>query len=195
MSFSKETEQKIARFAREQSWNYLDEAEMTYLEKLRKKAGKAGDKIGQKMARFKHNSDQAEEARDDLFLYMNDYMNDLISQGMPEEEAFEKAKAELATSGGGGGDDRHAEFHERMRRYYENLDPSVYESVGVLYGGFLFLGIAAGALIGFIAGGALPGLHQNGWAYTLIGTGVGAFAGIGIGLISHAIIITTAKKK
>ena len=193
MSFSKETERKIARFAREQSLHYLDEAEMTYLEKLREKAGRARGKFDRKIARFRSNSDQAREASSDLFLYMSDYMNDLISQGLSEQDAYEKASTELA-SGEGGESDHHADFHGRIQHYYDNLAPEQYEMVGVFYGGLLFLGLAIGALIGFISGGALPGFHGEGWIYTLIGTGAGAVIGIGLGLLSHGIIVGTRKK-
>jgi len=188
MNFSKETERKIDQFAKEQSQFYLEESEMTYLEKLRRKAGQTKRKLDRKLARFRSSSEQALEARNDMFLYMSDYMNDLISRGLSEEEAFEKASAELRASGEGTETDPHADFHDRIQQYYLTRDPADYEAIGVFYGGFLFLGIAAGALIGFIAGGALPGFRLDGWIYTLIGTGVGVIAGIGLGLISHAIL-------
>jgi len=190
MNFSKETERKIDQFAKEQSQLYLEESEMTYLEKLRRKAGQTKSKLNRKLARFRSSSEQAMEARNDMFLYMTDYMNDLISKGLSEEEAFEKARVELAVSRENGKTDPHADFHERIQQYYLSKDPANYEAIGVFYGGFLFLGIAAGALIGFIAGGALPGFRQDGWIYTLIGIGIGVIAGIGLGLISHAIIAT-----
>ena len=39
MSFSREIQERINRFSKEQSQNYLQDAEMTYMEKLRKKSG------------------------------------------------------------------------------------------------------------------------------------------------------------
>ena len=42
MTFSQEIKDKMVQFAKEQSQYYLDEAEMTYLEKLRWKPGKPG---------------------------------------------------------------------------------------------------------------------------------------------------------
>ncbi|NWL88502.1 hypothetical protein DMN77_13075 [Paenibacillus sp. 79R4] len=185
MSFSNETLRKIDQFAKEQAQHYLEEAEMTYLEKLRAKTNQTKHKIGRKLARFKSSSDQAQEARNDMILYMSDYMSDLISQGLSEEEAFEKARDKLAASGDS---DFQADLHERFRQYYENRDPADYEAVGLFYGGFLFLGVAIGSLIGFLTSGGVPAFMQNGWIYTLIGTGVGAIIGIGLGEISHALI-------
>lgn len=44
MSFNHEIQQRINQFAEEQAQHYLEEAEMTYLEKLRKKPGRPGTK-------------------------------------------------------------------------------------------------------------------------------------------------------
>jgi len=195
MNFSKETQRKIDLFAKEQSQLYLEESEMTYLEKLRRKAGQTKSKLDRKLARFRRSSEQAQEARNDMFLYMSDYMNDLISQGLSEEDAFEKASTELAASRQNDNTDLHADFHERIRQYYLTKDPADYEAVGLFYAGFLFLGIVVGGLIGFGKGGALSGFtSQQGWIYTLIGVGVGIFAGMGLGLISNAIIATIKRK-
>ena len=96
-----------------------------------------------------------------------------------------KARDKLAASGDS---DFQADLHERFRQYYENRDPADYEAVGLFYGGFLFLGVAIGSLIGFLSSGGVPAFMQNGWIYTLVGTGVGAIIGIGLGEISHALI-------
>jgi len=195
MNFSKETQRKIDLFAKEQSQLYLEESEMTYLEKLRRKAGQTKRKLDHKLARFRGSSEQAQEARNDMFLYMSDYMDDLISQGLSEEEAFEKASAELTASRQNNNNDLHADFHERIRQYYLAKDPADYEAVGLFYAGFLFLGMVVGGLIGFGKGGSLSGFtEQQGWIYTLIGVGVGIFAGIGLGLISNAIIAVMKRK-
>lgn len=191
MSFSNETNQKINQFAKEQAQNYLEEAQMTYLEKLRAKTSQTKRKIGRKLARFRGSSDQALEARNDMILYMSDYMNDLISQGLSEQEAFDKAKEELSAPGNS---DFQADLHERFSQYYENRDPADYEAIGLLYAGFLFLGIAIGALIGFLASGGVPAFLQEGWIYTLVGTGVGTFIGLGLGELGHAILISVKRK-
>ncbi len=191
MNFSNETKQKINQFAKEQSQNYLEEAEMTYLEILRAKTNQTKHKITRKLARFKGSSDQAMEARNDMILYMSDYMNDLMSKGFSEEEAFEKAKEELAATG-------NSEFQtglqERISQYYVERDPAEYETIGLMYAGFLFLGIAIGALAGFLASGGVPAFSGEGWIYTLVGTGVGLFIGLGLGEISHGIIVAMKRK-
>lgn len=191
MSFSHETRQKINQFAKEQAQHYLEEAEMTYMEKLRKKTGQTKRKIGKKLARFKGSSEQGREAQNDMILYMSDYMNDLMSKGFSEQEAFEKAKEELSTSGDSS---LHADLQERFRQYYEYRDPADYEAIGLFYGGFLFLGIAVGTLIGFITSGGVPAFLQNGWIYTLVGTGAGGVIGLGLGQISNAIVVAMKRK-
>lgn len=191
MSFSHETRQRINQFAREQAQRYLQEAEMTYMEKLRKKTGQAKEKLEKKLARFKGSSEQGREAQNDLIVYMSDYMNDLMSQGLSEQEAFEKAKEELTSHGDS---DIHVELHERLRQYYENLNPADYEAVGLFYGGFMFLGIAVGTLTGFITSGGVPAFLEDGWIYTLVGTGAGIVTGLGLGLISNALVVARNRR-
>lgn len=191
MSYSHEIQQKINRFAKEQAQLYLEEAEMTYLEKLRRKTGQTKREIGRKLARFKGSSEQGREAQNDMILYMSDYISDLISQGLSEQDAFERAKEELSASGDS---NRHAELHDRLRQYYENLGPEYVEAVGLLYGGFLFIGIVAGTLVGYVTSGGRPEFLSGGWIDTLIGTGAGAFLGIALGLISNAIVVVTKRK-
>ena len=122
-----------------------------------------------------------------MILYMSDYMNDLVSQGLSEQEAFEKAKEKLSTSGDS---DLHADLHARFRQYYENRDPADYEAVGLFYGGFVFLGIAIGSLVGFLTSGGVPAFLQDGWIYTLVGT----IIGMGLGQISHAIVVSMKRR-
>jgi hypothetical protein len=191
MSFSLETQQRIEQFAREQSQHYLEKAEMTYLEKLRKKSGQTKRKIGRKLARFKSRSEQGREAQNDMLLYMSDYMEDLMSKGLSEQEALEKAKEELAASSES---DRHADLRERFYQYYGDRDPADYEAAGLLYGGFLILGVAAGALVGYALSGGRQEFLNSGWVDTLIGAGAGALLGIGLGLISNAIIVAIKRK-
>lgn len=186
MSFSQETQKKINQFAKEQSQYYLEEAEMTYMEKLRKKAARTKQKANAKLARFRSSSDQAREAHNDLLIYMSDYMNDLTLKGLSEEDAFEKAKEELSAS------DKcnlHADFHERIRQYYETRDPADYESVGLLYGGITIICMVVGSLTGYLTGGGRLEFLNGGWIDTLIGTGAGLLIGAGIGQICNAVSV------
>lgn len=191
MSFSRETQEKIKRFAKEQSQNYLEEAEMTYMEKLRRKSGQTKDKIGRKLSRFKGHSDKGLEAQNDMVLYMSDHMNDLMSQGLTEQEAFEKASEAMKQ---GSGSEQSANFNERLRQYIENRDLAAQEVIGVFYGGLMFIGMAAGGLIGYLAGGGRIAFLSGGWIDTVIGVGVGLFVGLGLGLISHGIIAMINRK-
>ena len=190
MSFSHETQESISQFAKEQSRHYLNAAEMTHMEKLRKKAGQTKQKFGIKLSRFKGVSSHTLEAQNDMVLFMSDYMEDLILRGLSEQQALEKAKEELAASG---------EFNlnvglqERFQQYYENQDPANLEAVGLFYGGFLFAGVIIGALIGYIVSGGRQEFLNGGWIDTLVGTGAGALLGIGLGEICHAVI--TVKRK
>lgn len=191
MSFSREVQEKMNQFAQEQSQHYLDEAEMTYMEKLRRKTGQAKNKLLKKLAKFKNRSETSLEAQNDMIIYMSDYMNDLIAGGLSEREALERAKADLAFRSETA---RSSDLQERFERYFENRDPVDYEAIGLFYAGFLFLGSAIGALVGFLGSGGRGNFLAGGWIDTLTGVVVGAVIGIGMGLISNA-IITLKKKK
>nr|WP_150960597.1 hypothetical protein [Aneurinibacillus sp. XH2] len=199
MSFSREVQEKMNQFAQEQSQHYLDEAEMTYMGKLRRKTGQAKNKLLKKLAKFKNRSETSLEAQNDMIIYMSDYMiiymsdymNDLIAGGLSEREALERAKADLAFRSETA---RSSDLQERFERYFENRDPADYEAIGLFYAGFLFLGSAIGALVGFLGSGGRGNFLAGGWIDTLTGVVVGAVIGIGMGLISNA-IITLKKKK
>ncbi|MBO0470277.1 hypothetical protein JZO66_06950 [Enterococcus sp. DIV0242_7C1] len=190
MTINHEIQQKIKQFAKEQSTLYLDDAEMTYMEKLRRKAGKSREKIGTKISRFKNTSDKSREMQDDMILYMNDYISDLIANGMSEEEAFEKASDALRFSSQ---TDQSDELQERFAQYYAAIDPADHEIIGLFYGGFAVLGLTIGALVGFLASGGVPEFMHTGWIYTLIGILAGVLIGTGFGLIANAILTPKSK--
>lgn len=192
MKISLETKQKIEQFAEEQSKQYLDEAEMTYLEKLRLKTGEAKNKLNKKRIRLRSNSEQGLEAQNDMILYMHDYIEDLLTQGLSEEEAFLKAKQEMAFASGSV---HEASLNERFEACYKGSDPSGYEAVGLLYAGFVMLGLVFGGLIGFFAGGGRAGFLAGGWIDTLIGGGVGLLTGVSFGLISNAAVDLIKNKR
>lgn len=191
MSFSYEIKQKINQFAKEQSQNYLEEAEMTYMEKLRQKTGQTKSRIIKKLSKFKSHSDTSLEAQNDMILYMSDYMNDLIAEGLSEQEAFERAKEELKFRSE---TPKSADLQDRFAVYYENRDPADYEAVGLFYAGFIFFGTSIGALVGFLGSGGREMFPSGGWIDTLIGTIAGIIIGMGLGLISNAIIVLKNKR-
>jgi hypothetical protein len=191
MTINSDTQQKIKQFSKEQAELYLNDAEMTYMEKLRRKAGKNREKVGQKLARFKNTSDKGQEIQDDMILYMNDYIADLIAGGMQEQEAFEKASTELRFASQ---TDQSDELQERFAQYYATMDPADYEIIGLFYGGFAVLGMTIGALVGFLASGGVPAFTHTGWIYTLIGILAGVLIGTGCGLIANAILTPRSRK-
>lgn len=192
MSFRRETLDQIRKFAKEQSQHYLDEAEMTYMERLRRKTGQTRDKIMSKLAKFKGRSETALEAQNDMILYMSDYMKDLMAEGLSEQEAFERAKKDLEFRSDSA---KSADLQDRFAAYYENLDPADHEAVGLFYAGFLFFGVAVGGLTGFLGGGGREAFLSGGWVDTLIGIAVGGTIGIGCGLISNAVIALNRRNK
>jgi len=221
MTISEETKKRIEDFSREQSRFYLDRAHMTYWEKLQDKAEKTQRKVADKAAQFKFRSQQSEEAQGDLMLYMNDFVEDLLSQGVPEEEAFERARRELACdSGTNAALDLQDLYAEKMLGF-EPLDSHANEAagflddtgaprshgkqgavartlisgmiIGLLFASFTILGVIIGALIGFLGSGGIPTFLAGGWIATIIGLVVGAVIGIGLALLGMAIVIAARR--
>ncbi|HHY39810.1 MAG TPA: hypothetical protein GX502_01010 [Syntrophaceticus sp.] len=190
MNLSDEIMEEIKRFAKEQSQYYLEEAEMTYLEKLRLKTGQIKNSFTAKLAKLKSRSDLSIEAQSDMILYICDYMKDLMEQGLSEQEAFERAKEEFRFRSNTA---KSADLQERFAEYYKNRNPADYEAIGLFYAGFLFFGLAIGTLIGFLDSGGRDMFLYGGWIDTLIGLVFGGVIGLGSGLISHAIIVLKNK--
>ena len=182
MSISNETKQKINKFAEEQTQNYLEHSEMTYMEQLRRKSSRTKNNIGAKLAKFKAHSKKGEEVRDDMVLYMSDYINDLISQGMSEKEAFEKASAEMKEAGKSESAQQ-SDLHDKIKEYYAGKSPAEYDSEGLIYGGFATIGLAVGGLIGYLISGGRAEFLNVGWIDMLIGAGCGAVLGTGIAML------------
>lgn len=190
MNFSDEMKGKIKQFAKEQSQFYLEEAEMTYLEKLKYKTGQMKGKVTAKLSKLKSQSNMSIEAQNDMMLYMSDYMKDLMEQGLSEQAAFERAKEELQYRSE---TTESAQLQKRFAEYYENLDSAQFEAVGLFYAGFMFFGVSIGALIGFLGSGGKEMFFTGGWIDTLIGVITGGIIGIGLGLISNAMILLKKK--
>lgn len=185
MGLSPEMKEKITQFAKEQAPHYLEEAEMTYMEKLRQKAGQARNKIVTKLAKLKNRSQASFEAQNYMMLYMSDYMKDLMAEGLSEQEAFERAKVDLTFRSDTA---KSADLQARFAAYIENRDPADYEAIGLFYAGFMFFGVSVGALAGFLGGGGREMFLSGGWIDTVIGTIVGGTIGMGSGLISNGLI-------
>ena len=68
------------------------------------------------------------------------------------------------------------------------------ETEGLIYGGFIIIGIAAGALSGYICGGGHKKFLSGGWADTFAGSIAGLMIGIGLGKIVNAVLHITCNK-
>ena len=65
------------------------------------------------------------------------------------------------------------------------------ETEGLIYGGFIIIGIAAGALSGYFCGGGHKKFLSGGWADTFAGSMAGLMIGIGLGKIVNAVLHIT----
>ena len=189
MKFSHEITQKINSFAKEQSQFYLEEAQMTYLEKLRKEARETKRNLGAELSRFKVRSTQSVDAQNDMIIYMSDYIADLMNRGMSEKDAFEKAKTELTASGDS---EFLSNLNEKLQHFYGNQHPAIYEAIGLFYGGSVIVGMVLGGLISYVLSGGWREFINGGWIDVSIGVGVGILFGVGVGVFCHAFI---AKKQ
>ena len=68
------------------------------------------------------------------------------------------------------------------------------ETEGLIYGGFITIGIAAGALSGYFCGGGHKKFLSGGWADTFAGSMAGLMIGIGLGKVVNAVIHITCNK-
>ena len=68
------------------------------------------------------------------------------------------------------------------------------ETEGLIYGGFITIGIAAGALSGYFCGGGHKKFLSGGWADTFAGSMAGLMIGIGLGKIVNAVLHITCNK-
>ena len=68
------------------------------------------------------------------------------------------------------------------------------ETEGLIYGGFITIGIAAGALSGYFCGGGHKKFLSGGWADTFVGSMAGLMIGIGLGKVVNAVLHITCNK-
>lgn len=68
------------------------------------------------------------------------------------------------------------------------------ETDGLIYGGFITIGIAGGALSGYFYGGGHKKFLSGGWADTFVGSMAGLMIGIGLGKIVNAVLHITCNK-
>jgi hypothetical protein len=83
---------------------------------------------------------------------------------------------------------------DRFVKYNKNYDPADYEVIGLFDAGFMFLGLSIGALSGFITSGGREMFFSGEWIDTLVSGIAGVIIGLGIGQISHAIIVLKKRR-
>lgn len=179
---SDETRGKIDKFAVEQAGYYLDDAEKTYIEKLKSKGITAKNKLQAKAAKFKLKSASVSNAKNDMVEYMTDYINDLTAGGMDESEAYLKAAENLKYDG----QKSEQGFAEKFNKYYEEMSPAAYEAIGLYYGAFVIIGLIFGAVCG--AALAVYVFNINAVAGAVSGALAGLFLGAACGMLKHASI-------
>jgi len=150
-------------------------------QKLQRKMDKARTKLG----RGPEDKDLAEE----IHQYLTEAVNDLMAEGHSEADAI-KAMAQRfdqaeATPGFAGFAAAFNDFGLVEAYALAASDPTSpegarLEAVGLFYGGFLILGLAAGSTLGWLAG--------RNWVTMGVGTAAGAGTGIALGLLSNAVI-------
>lgn len=87
--------------------------------------------------------------------------------------------------------------HTHNAGYTHNAGHTHYtgrETEGLIYGGFIIIGIAAGALSGYFCGGGHKKFLSGGWADTFAGSMAGLMIGIGLGKIVNAVLHITCNK-
>ena len=178
-------EKMVERVARKAG--YTGREAMTYRELLQAKLEQKRRKLKDKLERYRRklsmkpsNTDFAEE----IHAYLTDGVIDLVNEGRSEEEAiqitlkkFDEAEPnrsfeDFAKALGGFGMD------EWMKDWHAKNG----EAIGMFYAAFSVLGMTLGALLGYLLGRV--------WQTALIGLAAGLFFGIGLGLLSHAILVS-----
>lgn len=176
MKISKELENKIINFSKEQS--------IKYVEDLKNENLKKNDS-------YSCNKNTIKEAQNDMIIYMSDYISDLMSKGLTESEAFLLAKEKLINEDK---ENIQNNLNDKVKEYYENFDSKTHEVIGTIYGGFILFFLVVGALIGYFISYDINSFTKIGWIYTLVGGIVGILIGTSFGLIIQGIIISKRNK-
>lgn len=197
---AKELDRLVERVARKSGYSGGEE---TYKEHLQRKLEQKLDKAKRTLDHYRHKfslRSTNQDFADEIKTYLSDGIADLMAEGMSEAEALRVTKekfdeAELA----GSFDEFMNEFDDFGLEQWQKQNQLWYmrhgESVGLFYAGFMMLGMVFGALIGFLTSGGVPAfLPQGGWVYTIIGLAVGLFTGLGLGMLSNAIIVAIKRK-
>ena len=124
-------------------------------------------------------------------------INDMVSEAPAPQESIQSTgntdDANLADNTG----HTHTAVNTHNAGYTHNAGHTHYtgrETEGLIYGGFIIIGIAAGALSGYFCGGGHKKFLSGGWADTFAGSMAGLMIGIGLGKIVNAVLHITCNK-
>jgi len=182
---STKTEKEIQKFVKNISLNagIISSDNRTYMEEVKFNINHAKQELKQNVEQFKADtkdflsklrvsSIQNDEFQEEIQTHIKDHVNELVANGMNEEEALKIVLSEFEG----------IDFSELNQKKGENQmtksDERMYEAIGVFYAGFLFIGGAVGFLTGSWKGAIL-----------------GCVIGIGMGLISHGITAVLNRDK
>jgi len=99
MELKKETMEDIQKFAKEQANKNLSNAELSVFERVAKKGDIAKSKVIKNISKLKVTSDQVKDATNDLTLYMNDYIADLMRRRLYRRTSIKNGKREFIYKG------------------------------------------------------------------------------------------------
>ena len=130
-------------------------------------------------------------------------INDMVSEAPAPQESIQSTgntdDANLAdnTIHTDNTDHTHTAVNTHNAGYTHNAGHTHYtgrETEGLIYGGFIIIGIAAGALSGYFCGGGHKKFLSGGWADTFAGSMAGLMIGIGLGKVVNAVLHITCNK-
>jgi seryl-tRNA synthetase len=161
---------------------YVSKENMTYLEQLKREFYNSKKEITENMKQFrdelekfiqklKVSSSEKDDFKEEMKQFLVDSVEDLMSQGYSEEEALKRALEQF-------GDEHSLEVPLEVndKQNSKGWESMKQEAIGLFYAAGLFLGGGAGAAIGFL------------YHHLLFGAAFGVIIGVGLGLLSNAII-------
>lgn len=180
MTLTDKTQTAIETLAKKAVKNTLSSNELSYFEKVARKFDEIEEKARQKFYPNRK-EDEAE-----LESYIQDYVEELIANGLSEEDALEKAAAVILAEQPKNPEEKRKEAYQA---HYENISVAEEEAIGLTYGSRIFLGIVIGAMLGIITQIIYTGsLFGIAFGVFLV---LGLFLGVALGLAGHAKIVKT----
>jgi seryl-tRNA synthetase len=161
---------------------YVSKENMTYLEQLKREFYNSKKEITENMKQFrdelekfiqklKVSSNEKDDFKEEMKQFLVDSVEDLMSQGYSEEEALKRALEQF-------GDEHSLEVPLEVndKQNSKGWESMKQEAIGLFYAAGLFLGGGTGATIGYL------------YHHLVFGAAIGVIFGIGLGLLSNAII-------